>query len=157
MDKKFKVNIKQLDMKFKELQKLSHPDNFANESMELKDIALRTSTTVNEGYQIMKNDVERGIYLLEFMFGININDESTSDQSAFMATIFYLREEIEDAKDSKEALRAILSKLLLSVHRICDELDSQLQTVNQEQLKTNVISLKYICKVVTELEDMLDE
>lgn len=157
MDVRFDINISNLESKFKGLQRLSHPDKFATSSLEQQDASSQTSTAINEGYQIMKSKVERSNYLLELVFGVNANDESKSNDSLFMMEIFDLREQIEEEKDNKEALRSILEQLNLSTRQVCVDLDRHLEEQDCKKFNNDVIRLKYFSKVVEELEDALDE
>ena len=61
--------------------------------------------------------------------------------------IFDLREQIEEEKDNKEALRSILEQLNLSTRQVCVDLDRHLEEQDCKKFNNDVIRLKYFSKV----------
>ena len=61
----FDVDMGQLDSRYRELQRTVHPDRFANASDQERRISMQQATQINEGYQVLKDSLRRGRYLLE--------------------------------------------------------------------------------------------
>lgn len=50
--KGFNIDGKDLENKFKMLQSKLHPDKFATQTFETREASRKTSSTVNQGYQV---------------------------------------------------------------------------------------------------------
>ena len=61
----FKICQNNLKKKFLELQKKYHPDNYASASDHEKTLALLNSSMINDGFEILKDDLYRAEYLLK--------------------------------------------------------------------------------------------
>lgn len=61
----FKICQNNLKKKFLELQKKYHPDNYASASDHEKTLALLNSSMINDGFEILKDDLSRAEYLLK--------------------------------------------------------------------------------------------
>ena len=96
----WEVNIEQLDIKFRALQKAFHPDLYANKNDFEKRLAVQTASTINQAYETLSSPLLRAQYLLE-LEGFDADQEShiTSD-GQFLMQQMLLREALTDAKDS---------------------------------------------------------
>ena len=63
----WEVDIEQLDIKFRALQKALHPDRYANKNDFEKRLAVQTAATINQAYETIKNPLSRAQYLLELV------------------------------------------------------------------------------------------
>jgi molecular chaperone HscB len=98
-----------LDIKWKELQRQAHPDNFAAQGAAAQRVAMQWSVRINEAYQRLKDPVTRAAYLCE-LNGAPINAESnTAMPAAFLMQQMELREALDEAH-SEENLEEISSQ-----------------------------------------------
>ncbi len=98
-----------LDAKWKELQRQTHPDNFAFEGAAAQRVAMQWSVRINEAYQRLRDPVTRAAYLCE-LHGAPINAESnTAMPAAFLMQQMELREALDEAH-SEENLEEISSQ-----------------------------------------------
>jgi molecular chaperone HscB len=116
-----------LDAKWKELQRQTHPDNFASEGAAAQRVAMQWSVRINEAYQRLKDPVKRADYLCE-LNGAPINAErNTAMPADFLIQQMELREALDDAK-SEEKLSKIsfqanqyAREQLLKTERLLDQ------------------------------------
>jgi molecular chaperone HscB len=99
----YDINKKELEQTFYKLQKLFHPDRFTSENDDkLVESSTTYSSFINNGYYLLKNDLERAKYLLK-MHGYSVleEDEKLTDMDLLMQ-IMETREEIEFANNQEE-------------------------------------------------------
>lgn len=110
----FEVDAGQLDSRYRELQRAVHPDRFASASDQERRISMQQATQINEGYQVLKDPLLRGRYLLE-LDGYRFDDEHhTTSDAAFLMEQMELREllgEVREADDAFAALGEIMDRI----------------------------------------------
>lgn len=95
LPQKYTINKSLLTENFYRLQLKFHPDLFINSSQREKQLALKKSIEINQGYQILKNSLSRAIYLLS-LNGLNVNKEKFfSHDENFLKKYFFLYEELD--------------------------------------------------------------
>jgi molecular chaperone HscB len=149
-----------LDTSFKALQRLFHPDKFANASAEEKAISAENSSVVNQGYQTLKCRVDRINYVLTTFYNIKVLDEGGSfNDATLMTEVFELRERVEDASiDSYEA-RLILEEVDSSLEVLTAQIEVLLQKNSAEDLallKAVAVRFKYYTKIREEVREKLE-
>jgi len=144
----FIVDSAQLAARYRELQRVLHPDRFANASERERRLSLQGATRVNEAYRVLKHPLARARYLLSLQ-GL---DPDAVTQSAmdpeFLMEQMELREELE-AVASKRDPRAAVNELLERVDRATKQLVGQIaiqfETAAPEHLER-------ACKIVHEMQ-----
>lgn len=71
LERSFDLNTDLLQERWKAMQRLTHPDNFASQSAAQQRVSLQWSTRINEAYKRLKNPLSRAIYLSELK-GLNL-------------------------------------------------------------------------------------
>ena len=124
----FDVDMGQLDSRYRELQRTVHPDRFANASDQERRISMQQATQINEGYQILKDSLRRGRYLLE-LGGYRFADgQQTNNDVEFLMEQMELRESLSEVREADDAFAA-LGKVM---DRIASD-NERLATVLQRQ------------------------
>lgn len=114
-----------LDARYRDLQRLVHPDRFAGAGDQERRIAMQQATRINEGYRVLKDALARGRYLLELR-GHRFDDErSTHQDPAFLMEQIELREELEGVRGSADPFGA-LGAVLERITRRLEELELEL-------------------------------
>jgi molecular chaperone HscB len=125
----YAVDRATLDQRYRELQRLVHPDRFASAGDQERRIAMQQATRINEGYRVLKDALARGRYLLELR-GHHFEDErNTHQDSAFLMEQIELREALADARDSQDpfaALSAIVERIGVRLGALDTELGAAL-------------------------------
>ena len=97
----------QLDTRWKDLQRETHPDKFASQGTAAQRVAMQWSVRINEAYQRLKDPMRRAAYLCE-LGGAPIQAENnTAMPAAFLMQRMEWREAMDDATDAA-ALEALL-------------------------------------------------
>lgn len=93
----FKLNPQLLDERWKNLQRMAHPDNFSMQDKAFQRIAMQYSVRINEAYQRLKFPLKRAAYLCE-LNGASIQaEENTLMASEFLIQQMHWREQLEEA------------------------------------------------------------
>ncbi|KAL0278931.1 UNVERIFIED_CONTAM: hypothetical protein PYX00_000608 [Menopon gallinae] len=100
----FDINTDDISTRYKKLQMMFHPDRFVNKSKEEVDISDEYSRLVNKAYSTLKNDLHRGLYILNLR-GISTDDDSVKMDQAFLMDILEKNEEVENIKDEKSLIK----------------------------------------------------
>lgn len=132
------VDKNALAERYLDLQRLTHPDRYANADDAKRRLAVQSAARVNAAYETLKDPVLRGKYLLGLM-GVTMDaqGESTRD-GAFLMEQMELREALEEAKDKPEPF-AEVAKVGEQVERQITSLVARMaihfETPDPEQLE----------------------
>ncbi|HEY0722287.1 MAG TPA: Fe-S protein assembly co-chaperone HscB [Gammaproteobacteria bacterium] len=109
----FEVDGETLALRYRDLQKETHPDRFANASDQERRLSVQLAAQINEAYRVLKNPLARARYLLE-LNGVNLDDTDTRMDPEFLMEQMELREalaEIPQAKAPFDALDELRDQL----------------------------------------------
>jgi molecular chaperone HscB len=124
LPRSFAVDRQLLDTRFRELQRRMHPDRFVNATDAERRLSAQQAMRINEGYQILKDPLLRGRYLLE-LAGINHNDEHRTTRDArFLMEQMELREALSEGRNAGNvfaALEGILGRIDTELDNVIDE------------------------------------
>jgi len=118
----YDIDLGDLEMRYKNLQKSLHPDKFASASDRERVISSEQAMHVNHAYSTLKNSLSRAVYLLSLgqkdegrapksvSMSPQYDEEKTTigelpHQSNMLEAIMEFREEVEDASDEEELLQ----------------------------------------------------
>jgi molecular chaperone HscB len=105
----FKVDSTKLRAAFMEIQKVAHPDKFAQGSSEEQETALERSAIANQGFTLLNNKERILAYVLE-LEGYIIPDEKYALSPDFLMEMMELNEGWMDA-DTPAEKEAILTQV----------------------------------------------
>jgi molecular chaperone HscB len=79
------VDGAELSERYRELQRIVHPDRYANASDQERRLSIQGAALINEAYDTLKDPVARGSYLLG-LHGVEMDalNESTQDMEFLM-------------------------------------------------------------------------
>ncbi|XP_043834301.1 iron-sulfur cluster co-chaperone protein HscB [Dromiciops gliroides] len=98
----FTVDVRNLQRRYQELQRLVHPDNFSQKSQTERDFSEQHSTLVNEAYKTLRTPMSRGLYLLKLR-GLEISEGTdTNVDMQFLGEIMEVNEKLEGAESQAE-------------------------------------------------------
>lgn len=134
----FVVDTAELASRYRELQRVVHPDRYANATDQERRLSMQGATRVNEAFQVLKDPIARARYLL-LLNGIDLDAEkdNTTD-AAFLMEQLELREELENARhhnDPYQAIAALMGHINGTMKRLTGQLALQLETATPEQLE----------------------
>lgn len=154
----FVLDTDELSGRYRELQRVVHPDRYANASEQEKRLALQQATQVNEAFEALRDPLRRAIYLLQLQ-GVDTNQETaTTRDSDFLMQQMELREALADVRSSPDP-QARLDQLIRRIRQMLEaqvaELAMQLETATPEQLEAareSVSKMQFLNKLYNEAE-----
>lgn len=162
----FRVDKAALSERYRELQKLVHPDRFASGSEAEQRLSLQQTTQLNEAHATLKDPVRRAIYLLR-LNGVDMDlEKETTHDTAFLMEQLELREQLAEARDQDDPF-AVLDELMGRVDGMIKSLVAQLtvqfEAATAEQLdaaRESVRKMQFLNKLHAEaqaMEEALEE
>lgn len=164
----FAVDREQLDSRYRELQRTMHPDRFVNAGDQERRLAMQQAARINEAYQVLKDPLLRGRYLLE-LAGYDFSEQHhTTRDAAFLIEQMELREALEavrDAADPFAALGAVMERVADDFDSLAAGLQPQLESAaaGQDTVADTLMKMQFFRRLEEEaqeleatLEDKLD-
>ena len=155
----FSVDRAQLDSRYRELQRTTHPDRFVNAGDQERRLSMQQAARVNEGYQVLKDPLLRGRYLLE-LAGYPFSDAQhiTSD-AAFLMEQMELREalgEVRAAADPFTALAAVMDRVTADYNSLTKELQQQFDSAvtDQESVADTLMKMQFFRRLEEEAQEL---
>jgi molecular chaperone HscB len=107
LPQQYAVDMARLDARYRELQRTVHPDRFASAGDRERRISMQQAAQINEAYQVLRDPLRRGRYLLELR-GHSIDDQQRTHQDpAFLMQQIELRESLDEVRHQAEPLNAL--------------------------------------------------
>jgi molecular chaperone HscB len=139
LPQQFALDRAALDAAYREVQGQVHPDRFVNATDAEKRTAMQWATRANDAYQTLRNPLKRAEYLCE-LNGYGLQAESNTAMSVeFLMQQMEWRENLENARDTKDAsaleglsseLRSIRNMQMERIEQLLDARDFA-QTVQE--------------------------
>lgn len=132
----FEIDKNSLNNNYHELQKRIHPDNFANTSDMQRRISVQKAAQINDALETLKNPLRRSIYLLS-LYGVELGENDTSMDPAFLMEQMELRENLSQVGDNDDPISA-LDVILDDVKARLNQAIEQLSGLFAELLSVDV-------------------
>ena len=162
----FDVDPAALDERYRELQRTVHPDRFVNATDQERRLSMQQATRINEGYEILKDPLKRGRYLLE-LAGHRFDDEKhTTSDTEFLMEQMELREALGDVRVAANALAElgkIMDRITADIDALTTDLHQQFAGSDPVQLEgalTTLVKMQFFRRLqeeVLELEATLED
>lgn len=153
----FDIDTTALAERYRELQRIAHPDRFANASDRERREAVQQAANINEAFQTLKSPLQRARYILQLK-GVGFDDEKdTTYDSAFLMEQIEFREALAEIKHNPDALLRLNELMLDITHRIdamLRELATAIHTDDLKQAKTLLHKLQFLHKLRIESENL---
>jgi molecular chaperone HscB len=156
----FEVEQETLSLRYRDLQRATHPDRFANASDQEKRLSVQQAALINEAFQTLKSPLPRARYLLE-LNGITLDDNDTSMDPAFLMEQMELREALAEVRGKDEPFNELNSlrdrietkerELVESLQQLFNEAD------NLEQGKDLVRRMQFMQRLLAEVDELEEE
>ena len=154
----FMVDGGELSRRYRELQKVVHPDRFAAAGESSQRLSLQSATLVNEAYATLRDPLKRAKYLLS-LNGVEIDgQQQTLNDPAFLMQQMELREalaEVPGAADPHAELDTLLHKITDMIKKQVAQLAVQFEDSSPEQLAAaaqTVLKMQFLNKLHFEAE-----
>ena len=156
LPRRFGLDAKALDARWKDLQRQTHPDRFAAQGAAAQRVAMQWSVRVNEAYQRLRDPVKRAAYLCE-LAGATIDAErNTAMPPEFLMQQMQWREDLDDAQNP-EQIEGLLDQVLAARHQAVGRLGLLLDEQADPQAASGVVrALMFIQRFADDVQDRLD-
>ena len=130
----FEIDLQDLSQRYRELQRVVHPDKFVNASDHERRLSVKNAALINDAYQILKSPQRRARYMLELQ-SVSFDDENDMAlEPEFLMEQIELRESLGELNKSNDPI-ASLNKIMLDIkERINVVLNSLREGLEKEQL-----------------------
>lgn len=131
----FGVDGAALSERYRELQRVVHPDRFVNASDAERRLSMQLAARVNEGFRILKDPLARARYLLELK-GVALDD--TRLDGGFLMQQMELRERMDAVKgavDAGQRLYELRDVICTLESQLLDELSSSFSDGSPQALQ----------------------
>jgi len=152
----FIVDGAALGERYRDLQRLVHPDRYASGTGQEQRLSLQQTTRINEAYETLKNPVARAQYLLS-LHGIDMQAEKeTTRDIAFLTEQLQLREELEQARHADDP-EAVLDDLMSRISTMIKKLVAQMAMQFEDPTPTNLAAAREAVRKMQFLNKLLSE
>ncbi len=124
LPKRFEIDSKDLDERWRRLQASAHPDRFVAEGAAAQRVAMQWSVRINEAYRRLREPLARAAYLCELRGAPIAAHSNTAMPGDFLMQQMAWREALDEADSD-----AALATLEAEVHAAEADLMAQLQTL----------------------------
>jgi len=156
----FIVDGDALSERYRELQRVVHPDRYASASEQEQRLALQQATQVNQAYETLKDPVRRAQYLLALK-GIDMDaQQETTRDTAFLMEQLRLREELENARNAEDpeaVLDELMGRIGAMIRTLVAQMAMQFEEGTPEQLegaRESVRKMQFLNKLHAEAETL---
>ena len=133
----FALDSELLDQSYRALVRSVHPDRFVNASDQERRISMQQATQINEGYQVLKDPLKRGRYLLELDGRVHDDERNTTSDTPFLMEQMELREALAEVRNSEDvfaALARIMDRIATDIDRLVGELQVLFGNADKDSL-----------------------
>lgn len=153
----FQIDTSLLTERYRELQKVVHPDRFVNASDRDRRLAVQQSAHINEALNTLKSPLKRARYLLQ-LNGVEFDDEKeTTVDPEFLMEQIELREAVANVQQQDDPFSS-LNQLMQSISEKKTDMIGQLQNLISQQAyeaaKIQVQKLQFMEKLMHECEGL---
>lgn len=158
----FDIDEARLTERYRELQRSTHPDRFANASDRERRLSVQRAAQVNDAFQTLSSPLLRARYLLD-MRGVALDDTESTVDPEFLMEQMELREALEDARHSENP-EAALNHLMQEVESRLRDINAELQALFSDggddklaDAAVTVRKMQFLQRLHEEVQELEDE
>ena len=158
LSREFRLDLSDLDSRYRDIQAQVHPDRFAHAGDAERRLSMQWATHANEAYQTLKKPLERAKYLLH-LAGHDIQAENNTAMPAdFLMEQMEWREAVMEARGGGDhhELERLHNRLRADLDRRYAELGELFDVAGDLDAATDrVRRLMFLEKLLHEIDDAL--
>ncbi|MFQ5642200.1 MAG: Fe-S protein assembly co-chaperone HscB [Thiogranum sp.] len=148
----------ELDARYRDLQRTVHPDRYASAGDQERRLSMQQATHINEAYQVLKDPLRRGRYLLELRGHVIEDQQSTHQDPEFLMQQIGLREALGAIRNQHDPLQA-LDSLAREIQAQYRALEAELARVLDAggeigTAVTLVLKMQYFMRLQSEVQEL---
>jgi molecular chaperone HscB len=143
---------------YRELQRVVHPDRYADRPEQERRLSMQGAAQINEAFQTLQDPVARARYLLA-LHGVEMQpDHETTRDTAFLMEQLQLREELEGLRTSADPLGGVqdfLSRIDQAIRTMISQMAVDFETPDAErldQIRERVRKMQFLKRLYAEAE-----
>lgn len=157
----FDINKNALAERYRELQRVVHPDKYVNAPDRERRLAMQKATQINEAFQTLKEPLSRASYLLELQ-GIDLKQNATITDEEFLGTQMDFREDLGDIKEQEQqqpldALYTLMSHIKKHQDNLINTFSQQFAQENWQDASDTVRKLQFFARLHEEALELEEE
>ncbi len=157
---RFQIDSATLEQGYLALQEQVHPDKFSHLSEAERRRSMQLATHVNEGYQTLRNPLNRARYLLS-LHGVDTQEDSnTAMPMDFLMQQMEWREALEETRQTKDgaALEELEQHVQHEVRLLQQQLAIDIDDRHDYAAASGIVrKLKFLEKLAEEIGSAFDE
>lgn len=138
----YNVSNEEIHRKYRELQKMLHPDKFGNRSEKERQISENLSSLINKAYSTLAHPLKRGLYMLQLK-GISIPEGTTSLNPEFLMEIMERNEVIDNAADDRDKVLKLAKESKILLDQLSMQIADAFDKEDIEAATKILIKMKY--------------
>ena len=125
LPRRLTLDTSDLQQRFYERSRVNHPDRFAGKSVIEQQRALDVTSSLNDGYRVLRDPVQRAEYLLKLEGFDNAQQRGKDVPPELLDEVFELNMMLEDAASNKSELEDARCRFEQMLHRADCDLESE--------------------------------
>ena len=155
---KFDIDLRELEQRYKTLQKVLHPDKYSSASPVEREYSAEQAIRVNMAYAALKDPISRADCLLH-LAGVEDEEGRTigtlPHHSEMLMTFMEWREEIDEASD-EETLTELRDRIRGEIDECMEKLKASFDGARDiRQAKENVQVLRYLIRMQDAIQEKM--
>jgi molecular chaperone HscB len=158
LNRAFRLDLSDLDSRYRDIQAQVHPDRFANATDAERRMSMQWATHANEAYLTLKKPLERAKYLLHLADHDIQAENNTAMPADFLMEQMEWREAVMEARNGCDhhELEHLHNRLRGDIKGRYEELAQLLDdTIDYAQATDRVRRLMFLEKLLYEIDDAL--
>ncbi|XP_035690448.1 iron-sulfur cluster co-chaperone protein HscB-like [Branchiostoma floridae] len=151
--KKFDVDNTKLSVKYKDLQRLLHPDRFSQHGEVEQDYASAQSAWVNKAYWTLQKPLSRGLYMLQ-LEGESIEEGEKLSDPELLMEVMEANERLGEA-ETEEEVRSVAEENREKLDRLCKELSDAFDKGDVSRAKEILTRMQYYSNIEDKVKERL--
>ncbi|MEE6513606.1 hypothetical protein FKM82_021354 [Ascaphus truei] len=148
-DKSFNVDIQELQKKYRNLQRLLHPDHFSQKSQNERDLSEKQSSLVNKAYGTLLSPLSKRTLSRH---GITLEDGSDGVVDAqFLFEILEISEKLTEINGDAE-IEEIGNVVQAKCEKLTEEVRNAFQQGNLKEVKILLAKMKYFSNIQNQVK-----
>ncbi|KAG7961559.1 hypothetical protein I3843_09G023200 [Carya illinoinensis] len=149
LEKKYDIEVQNLEGKYKDWQKKLHPDIVHSKSERERGYAAEQSARVIDAYHTLSKPLLRAIYILR-LEGVDVDEEETLTDPELLSEILEIREAVEEAADPL-ALNEIKSQMNEELNHWSNSFATAFRCRKFEEAVNSIRRMTYYERVTEEI------
>eukprot|EP00735_Rhodelphis_limneticus_P003821 TRINITY_DN15346_c0_g1::TRINITY_DN15346_c0_g1_i1::g.22835::m.22835 TRINITY_DN15346_c0_g1::TRINITY_DN15346_c0_g1_i1::g.22835 ORF type:complete len:235 (+),score=-3.44,sp/Q8IWL3/HSC20_HUMAN/32.04/4e-25,HSCB_C/PF07743.8/2.4e+03,HSCB_C/PF07743.8/1.4e-13,DnaJ/PF00226.26/2.7e-07 TRINITY_DN15346_c0_g1_i1:49-753(+) len=150
----YTLDEKQLERKFRDLQRVLHPDRYARLSKEELALSEAQSTALNQAYQTLRRTHLRLEHLLR-VHGIPLDEEYREVPHEVLLEVLEIREELEEAGSNMSRLAQIQTEASRRIAGFEIEAAERIEAGDLHGARDALVKLKYFIRILDQVNEKL--